>query len=360
MKTLSIIILSIVCLTGAPLLGVHLAGEPAGEYLEFPPATTSLTIQHAPFSWTAFFIIMALIVMVMAPFIRRVVVSNKETGPEEREQREFPWWGWAGLIIMVAGWILAWTRFDWLKEWQTHTFTLPWAGYIILVNALTLKRGGRSLITHEPGYLLILFLFSAMFWWYFEFLNQFVQNWYYVNVDAGDRLGFFIYATLPFSTVLPAVISTFLLLKTFPRSSSGLDNFYAVRINDPESVGLVGGLAGVTGLILTGVWPGYFFPMLWLAPLLIMAGAMLLNGERRLLKDLSAGNWQTIYLLALSALICGFFWEMWNYYSLSRWEYSVPLVNRFHVFEMPLAGYAGYLPFGLQCGLAAWMVKPSR
>jgi hypothetical protein len=261
---------------------------------------------------------------------------------------------------MVAGWILAWTRFDWFQEWQTHTFTLPWAGYIILVNALTWKRVGRSLITHEPGYLLILFLFSAIFWWYFEFLNQFVQNWYYVNVDAGDRLGFFIYATLPFSTVLPAVISTFRLLKTFPRLSSGLDNFYAVRINYPERVGLVGALAGVTGLIFTGIWPNYFFPMLWLAPLLIMAGAMLLNGERSLLKDLSGGNWQTIYLLALSALICGFFWEMWNYYSFSRWEYSVPLVNRFHVFEMPLPGYAGYLPFGLQCGLAAWMVKPSK
>ena len=54
---------------------------------------------------------------------------------------------------------------------------------------------------------------------------------------------------------------------------------------------------------------------------------------------------------ALAALVCGFFWEMWNYFSLARWTYSVPLVQRFQLFEMPLLGYAGYLPFGLVCAI---------
>ena len=40
---------------------------------------------------------------------------------------------------------------------------------------------------------------------------------------------------------------------------------------------------------------------------------------------------------------------MWNFYSLARWEYAVPFVQRFKVFEMPLLGYAGYLPFGVEC-----------
>jgi hypothetical protein len=31
-------------------------------------------------------------------------------------------------------------------------------------------------------------------------------------------------------------------------------------------------------------------------------------------------------------------------------------VQHFHVFEMPLLGYAGYLPFGLECALAADLV----
>jgi hypothetical protein len=67
---------------------------------------------------------------------------------------------------------------------------------------------------------------------------------------------------------------------------------------------------------------------------------------------------------ALAALVCGFFWELWNFGSLARWHYSIPYVQRFHVFEMPLLGYAGYLPFGVTCALvmdvAARLVERRR
>lgn len=49
--------------------------------------------------------------------------------------------------------------------------------------------------------------------------------------------------------------------------------------------------------------------------------------------------------LAVGCLICAFFWEMWNFYSYPRWVYHVPLVGFLHVFEMPLLGYLGYIPF---------------
>jgi hypothetical protein len=48
---------------------------------------------------------------------------------------------------------------------------------------------------------------------------------------------------------------------------------------------------------------------------------------------------------------------MWNYWSLAKWEYRIPFVHRFLVFEMPILGYAGYLPFGLECALIGNMVK---
>jgi len=50
---------------------------------------------------------------------------------------------------------------------------------------------------------------------------------------------------------------------------------------------------------------------------------------------------------------------MWNYYSLSKWSYTVPYVNRFQLFEMPILGYAGYLPFGLECMVAACLILPT-
>jgi hypothetical protein len=43
--------------------------------------------------------------------------------------------------------------------------------------------------------------------------------------------------------------------------------------------------------------------------------------------------------------MCGLFWEMWNYYSYPKWVYQIPFVGVLHVFEMPLLGYGGYVPF---------------
>ena len=60
--------------------------------------------------------------------------------------------------------------------------------------------------------------------------------------------------------------------------------------------------------------------------------------------------------MLLAALICGGFWEMWNYNSLAKWEYAVPFVGRYRVFEMPVLGYAGYLPFGLEVAVVAQML----
>jgi hypothetical protein len=33
--------------------------------------------------------------------------------------------------------------------------------------------------------------------------------------------------------------------------------------------------------------------------------------------------------------------------------YDVPYVGRFHIFEMPLLGFAGYGPFGWECAAVA-------
>jgi len=50
-------------------------------------------------------------------------------------------------------------------------------------------------------------------------------------------------------------------------------------------------------------------------------------------------------------LLCGVLWESWNFWSDAKWVYSVPLVDFWHVFEMPLLGYLGFMPFALECYL---------
>ena len=63
---------------------------------------------------------------------------------------------------------------------------------------------------------------------------------------------------------------------------------------------------------------------------------------------LQHGDWPPVAALSLGALICGFFWEMWNYYSYPKWIYHTPGAQFLHLFEMPLLGYAGYIPFALE------------
>jgi hypothetical protein len=75
------------------------------------------------------------------------------------------------------------------------------------------------------------------------------------------------------------------------------------------------------------------------------------------LGGISKGNWRYVLGWGLAALICGFLWEMWNYYSMSKWTYQVPYLDVFRLFEMPIAGYTGYLAFGLECAMAVEIMR---
>lgn len=341
-------------LVGLPLLGVTLAGKPLARYLEFPPVTRY--VEHAPFSWPVFLVFAVFITGTVGPLLIRVVTSRLTPDSSRFTLHErcltshaFPWWGWLGLGITSLDWALAWNRFPWLGDLQSHTFTPLWVGYILVMNALAYRRSGSCMMLDRPRYFLSLFLLSAAFWWFFEYLNRFVQNWYYIGSREFTATEYFWYATLPFSTVLPAVLSTRDWLATYPRLNAGLDKCWPMQVRQPTVIGwlvlvLAGG--GLTGI---GIWPDYLFPLLWISPLLIITSLQAVSGEETVFSCIARGDWRPIWLPALAALVCGFFWEMWNYKSLAHWEYAVPFVHRYQIFEMPLLGYAGYLPFGLEC-----------
>ena len=201
-----------------------------------------------------------------------------------------------------------------------------------------------------------LFALSAAFWWYFEYLNRFVQNWYYEGIDGLTPLAYFLFATIPFSTVLPAVMGTYELLKTFPLLGAGLDHFVKLRVRNGRAVSvalLVGASVGLAGLDL---WPDYLFSLLWTSPLIIVTSMKTLSGADTVFTPVREGRWRNICLLAVAALICGWFWEMWNFFSLAKWIYMVPFVGEFKIFEMPVLGFSGYLPFGIECAAIAELV----
>jgi hypothetical protein len=330
-----------------PMAGLLPRGESLAPYIEFPPLTRY--VQHAPFSWPAFILLALLILAVLFPFCLRYARVEGKTPDESLRAQPFPWWGYGGFLLTMVAWCLAWNRFAWFGSLQPYTFFPLWLGYIISVNSLTCSRTGTCLLINRSRFFLALFPASALFWWFFEYLNRFVQNWYYLGVEHFSPVQYIIHASLCFSTVLPAVQSTAEFLATFPRLVTPLHNWRPVTLHNSKIWGWILLLLSAVALAGISILPDYLFSMLWVAPFLIITGVQAVCVEKTLFHRLPDGDWRLIWLPAMAALICGFFWEMWNYKSLAHWEYSVPFVQRFHIFEMPILGYAGYLPFGLEC-----------
>jgi hypothetical protein len=192
-----------------------------------------------------------------------------------------------------------------------------------------------------------LFGVSAAFWWIFEYLNQFVANWHYVGVAAPSDAAYFLQGTLPFATVLPAIAST----QAWLRWSVGFRNLPPIQ--GRPALAWIALVVGAAGLGAIAPWPEAFYFMLWVGPLLVVLALQALLLGESMLAPLAQGDWRPLLEPALAGLICGLLWELWNYGSAAQWRYSIPHVQRFHLFEMPLLGYAGYLPFGVLCAAVA-------
>ena len=330
----------------APLPGVLFRGEPVVGYLEFPPLTRYVV--HAPFSWLFFSAITLFVVGACFPFMYRFFTYT--TGPSKSLQAfPFPWWGWTGLLVLLLTWFLAWNRFSFFAPFQRFTFFPFWLGYILVVNGLTFRRKGTCLLRSQPGRFIFLFLLSALFWWYFEYVNRFVQNWYYHSGGDISAAEYIIHASVCFSTVLPAVLSTHQFLGTLSGLKIPFADWYRVNVRPGRKAGWFILACSFVSMAALVVFPDYLFPLVWIAPLFIIVGIQLVTGRPTIFFGLRRGDWQDIVLPAIAALICGFFWEMWNWKSLAHWQYSIPFVHRFQLFHMPILGYAGYLPFGLEC-----------
>jgi len=343
LRAVAVLVLWAALVWALPLLGLLLAGQPIAATLEFPPRPRLAA--HAAFSWPAFVLYAA--PLAAAAALYAYALARARFAMARPTRAWFPWWGWLGALLIAASWTLAW-RGDLLEpEWRRHVFTPLWLGAILAMNALVWRKLGRSLLTHCSGWFLALFPASAAFWWLFEHLNRFTGNWHYSGIVASGDWDYFLQATLPFCTVLPAVASAWDWLRLFPR----LDAQGLPRIDAQVELAWIALALGAGSLALVALQPEALFSMLWLAPLALLAGLQrLLTGESYF-APLARGDWRPLLQPALAALACGLLWELWNWGSLAKWQYSVPYVQRFHVFEMPLLGYAGYLPFGLECAL---------
>jgi hypothetical protein len=252
----------------------------------------------------------------------------------------WPFRGWVGLALVAVFWSVNWG----MDGMRTHWAFFPlWLGFCLVLDALVFRRTGTSLWSRSRSRYVGMFVVSAPAWWLFEILNWRTANWVYQGRDQVSDLVYLALGSLSFSTVIPAVFGAAELV-----ASTG---FFQRRAGRPFDMDRLRPWLGATGLVmftLLMAWPRYFFPFLWTSTFLIVDPLNDWLGNRSLLREASSGDWRRGIWLAAGSLVCGFFWEFWNYYSYPRWVYDVPFVGFWKAFEMPLLGYGGYLPFGLE------------
>ncbi len=241
---------------------------------------------------------------------------------------------------MAVFWAVNWELTGLRTQWA---FFPLWLGYCLTVDALVFRRTGTSLLTRSRWKYLGLFLASSPVWWLFELANSRLQNWQYDGAQFFSPFMFFFWATINFTTVIPAVFGASELMRSFlKRPVRGP----VVRPTRLTTVGFF--LAGWAMLGVMIAWPKIFFPFVWLSFYFILEPVNIWLGNRSLADWTRDGDWGPIVSLWLGVLLTAFFWEMWNYLSYPKWVYQVPWGGWLHIFEMPLLGYGGYLPFSLE------------
>jgi len=223
--------------------------------------------------------------------------------------KKFPLHGWVGIILVIVFWYLNWE----LDGLRTQILFFPlWLGYALTVDAIVFYRKGTSLLNRNIKEYISLFLISAPAWWLFELLNLVTQNWFYDGRQFFTDWEYAVYATLSFSTVIPVVFGTAELVGSFKWIQKIKPG---VKIQPTRKILITQFFLGWLMLVLMIILPQYFFLFVWMSLFFIIEPMNAWLKNRTLFEYISTGNWKPVFSLWIGCLICGFFCEMWNYFS---------------------------------------------
>lgn len=254
----------------------------------------------------------------------------------------FPGFGWLGITLVAVFWY-----YNWYGEGlRTHWGFFPlWLGFILVFDALNYLRKGHSLWTRSRIYFIVLFIISIPAWWLFELIDERAGLWHYTARGQFTDLEFALYASLSFSTVIPAVFEATEWMAGF----KWMQKFrYGFKLGRSSILYIGFFITGWLLLILMLIRPDLSAPLIWISLFFILDPVNKWLGQPSIIEQAGRGDWRSVVALWSGVLICGFFWELWNYYAYPKWYYTVPFAEFWYVFEMPLLGYLGYLPFSLE------------
>ena len=249
-----------------------------------------------------------------------------------------------GMGIILVSEVLLFHGNVWVRTYFTP---LVWTGYIIFIDALIALRKGESPLTARRKEFLLLIPISIISWYIFEGVNLLLKNWSYINLPEGTAARWLGYAW-SYATITPAIFVTAEIIDAL--IGNRLRNRRPIDFTPrTESIFFY---AGFLLFVIVLIFPSpYLCPLPWIAILLWFEGM----NDRLAIGSFSemfrAGDYGLFVSLLISGALCGFLWESWNFWALTKWNYHVPYLPNVKLFEMPLVGYFGFPTFALECFL---------
>jgi hypothetical protein len=251
-----------------------------------------------------------------------------------------------GIILALAGWAIGlWGIISGQPAILQYLYFFAWFPYLVFLDGLRFRLQGQSWLLHQPRALLQMFFWSTSVWLIFEALNLVLKNWGYVAVVPIGWVRWGGYA-LAFATVLPGVLLTAQVLDALGAFKGVKGRSFTLGHWQPVSL-----LVGTAFLVLPLIFPRYAFPLVWGAFFFLLDPFCDLLGGDSLIVRFAQGERREHLCLLAAGLICGLWWESWNYFAITRWVYTLPVLNFGKVFEMPFLGYLGFPPFALEAAV---------
>ncbi len=266
-------------------------------------------------------------------------------------KRRLPLYAWLGGLIIALSQAGMLARISPFYHWHTP---IAWTGYIFLVDGWVWQRRGASWRRNNPAELFFLACASVPLWVLFEIYNKYtLGNWYCVGLPGNLLLRYLGYLWA-FATIWPAIFETADLVSSLRDRRAAMDRAELPRAEPPGLVGWLAVAAGAVMLLIPVAFrhtaaAAYLAAPVWLGFIFLLDPLNARAGAESLLGDWRRGRSGRLTNLLIAGIVCGLLWEFWNYWGGTKWIYNVPIPPDVKLFEMPLAGYAGFPAFAVEC-----------
>ncbi|MEJ5360864.1 MAG: hypothetical protein WHV26_02280 [Spirochaetota bacterium] len=285
--------------------------------------------------------------------------------------KSYPFYFYTGILLILFMQICLFLDIRIITIWATPTL---WTGLILLTDGI-LAKTNRSLI-HNRALGKLAFI-SVLSWWMFEWFNIYFSNWHYQGLLQTLHIRYLGYIWA-FATIFPGVLLVYgiiltimpkILYKQIHLTSSFLiasfiiglfflfipiipfSMYYLNRAADPD---LFIWLSWSANTFYSEFTAGF----IWLAFIFILEPLNYLLNRPSLYAELVLGKYSKLLALILAGLLCGYFWEFWNFWAATKWIYTVPILPHIKLFEMPILGYIGFATFAWEIYAITALVYP--